>query len=404
MFHGIYMRASNSSTVADNICNGNFFYGVFMHTCESSSVIDNVCNEDPQAGIYVYNCSSNIVSGNTCKDSDFGMYFEAQGSHNITYNLCENNTNMGIAFHDCDLNTVANNTSIDNGNYGVALFMNSDNNDVLWNALVNNSGADGYDQDVGNVFSYNYYSDYVGTDANQDHIGDTTHFFQFSSDSTPLMYVPFAPEWAVPLEDQVIELGTEWEYDLPFFILEPSAPYILFVNDSLNFADLDYDTIISRTMLPVGNYPLSVNATNVYGYFTEGAFELSVRDTTPPSITNPDNMIFTVGEYDIPELQWIVHDLSYLSYTILKNGTELTSSSTTSTSLYLSIIVENYLAGVFNYTLVVIDTSGNVGTDMVLVTILPVPFLEAMMPWIILGIAAVAVVIVTVVLLRKRKS
>lgn len=401
--YAIYLRNSVDSTVIDNTCNGNFFYGIFMHTCESSSVIDNTCNEDPMAGIYIYNCSSNIVSGNTCKDSDFGIYLQEQGSHTITDNFCENNTNSGIVLNNCDLNTVANNTSIDNGIYGVTLFLNSDNNDILWNALVNNTGGDGYDQDTGNVFSYNYYSDYVGVDNNLDYIGDTSHIFQFNSDSTPLMYIPFAPDWAVPPEDQVIELGTEWEYDLQFFILEPSAPYVLFVNDSLNFADLDYDTIISRDILPVGNYPIEVNATNVYGYFTKGIFELSIRDTTPPFITHEDDITFTVRDYD-PELLWVMSDLSPLTFILLKNGTEVTSLDIPTTHVTFSIFIENYEPGVYNYTMVAVDIWDNVAMDMVIVTILPVPFLEVMLPWLMVGSVAIVIVIVIVVILRKRRS
>ena len=59
--------------------------------------------------------------------------------------------------------------------------------------------------------------------------------------------------------------------------------------------------------------------------------------------------------------------------------------------------------GVHNFTIVAVDAEGNMATDTVLVTVLPIPFLEAMLPILILGLAGVAVVVVILVLLRKRK-
>ncbi|MFX1606005.1 MAG: nitrous oxide reductase family maturation protein NosD, partial [Promethearchaeota archaeon] len=193
--YGIYLHDSEDSTVINNICNGNFFYGIFLHTCESSSVIDNICNEDPMAGIYIYNCSLNTVSGNTCNDSDFGIYLQERGSHVVTNNLCANNSDCGFYFDNCDLNVIANNTSVGNTMWGITLQNAADFNSVLWNAVINNTADDVSDFSSGNTFTHNYYSDYGGVDTNQDYIGDTSHTFQFNTDSYPLMYVPFAPEW-----------------------------------------------------------------------------------------------------------------------------------------------------------------------------------------------------------------
>lgn len=401
--YGIYLHDSEDSTVINNICNGNFFYGIFLHTCESSSVINNICNEDPMAGIYIYNCSFNTVSGNTCNDSDFGIYLQERGSHVVTSNLCANNSNCGFFFDNCDLNTIANNTSIDNTMYGITLQNMADFNNVQWNALINNPGDDASDFSSGNVFTYNYYSDYSGVDANQDYIGDTSHTFLFNSDSYPLMYVPFAPEWVTIPKDQIIEFGNNFEYNFQFLTLEPSAPYELHVNDSANFVVINDEMIQSRITLPVGDYPLDVNTTNAYGYYTKEIFTLAVRDTTPPIITHPDDITITVGD-EGPQLEWTLSDLSPLIYSLLRNGTEISSSTVPTTAVYFSTTIETYTSGVYNYTMVGVDIWGNVATDMVLVAIQPIPFIDAMLPWLLVGVIGTVVAIVIVITIRKRRK
>jgi parallel beta-helix repeat protein len=401
--YGIDIHYSIDCIVIDNYCNGNFFHGISLDTCENSSVIDNTCNENTMSGIYIYNCDSITVSSNTCNDNDFGIHLEEQGHHTVTENFCANNSDSGIDLFNCKSNTIANNTSIDNALFGVTLHNLSNHNSVLWNALINNGWGNAYDDGAGTAFHYNYYSDYVGIDANQDYIGDTSHSFNYNIDFTPLMYVPFVPEWVVIPEDQTIEFGNDFEYTFQYFTVEPVAFYELHVNDSMNFAVINNEMIQSRTILPVGDYPLDVNTTNVYNYYTKTIFTLAVRDTTPPTITHPDDISVSVGD-EGPQLEWTLSDLSPLNYFLLRNGTEISSSDEPRTAVYFLITLETYSTGVFNYTMIGVDIWGNVATDMVFVTILPIPFMDAMLPWFILGVASIVVVIVIVVVIKKQRK
>jgi len=218
-----------------------------------------------------------------------------------------------------------------------------------------------------------------------------------------LMYFPFAPDWLHLPVDQVIEFGNVFEYPLEFITTALTAPYDLSVDDSVNFAADYNDTITSKTALPVGVYPLQVVATNIYGYKTEGAFTLTVEDTTPPLITSPEDITYTKGEGDY-EIAWTMSDLSPTSYRVLLDGTELTSSAENSTSTSFSMTLEDKDPGVYNYSMVAEDIWGNMAMDTVIVTVLPIPFLEVLLPWLFVGAVAVIALVVIVFLLQKRKS
>ncbi|MHA2143379.1 MAG: right-handed parallel beta-helix repeat-containing protein [Candidatus Thorarchaeota archaeon] len=410
--YAIYMHDGNSNTISDNLCNSNFFYGIFIHSTNSSIVADNTCNENDMSGIYVYNCSSNSVSGNTCNYNDFGLYLQELGSHNVTWNTCRNNSHSGIAFNNCDMNDVSNNTAANNTVYGVYLYVAADNNDVHWNVWANNTSGNGYDTSTGNVFFNNFWSDYSGVDNNQDGIGDTGYSFFGNSDPSPLMYYPWAPEWKQMLTDQVIELGNNFEYAFEFIIISYTAPYDLSISDEDNFVISDQLPIDNNTRrhsvnnwiaLPVGIYPLIVTASNIYGVTTERSFTLSVVDTTPPTLTSPDDISYVKGESP-PEILWVASDLSLISYIVLLDGSELTSSNgVISTSVSFSMILEDKEPGVYNYTMVAEDEWGNVAVDTVIVTVNPVPLLETLLPLLFVGAIATIVIIVALVY-RKRKA
>jgi hypothetical protein len=179
--------------------------------------------------------------------------------------------------------------------------------------------------------------------------------------------------------------------------------YNLWINDSTNFW-LNADFISSSTALAVGDYPLAVNSTNIYGYRTEAVFTVMVRDTTPPTITHPSDLSHRVDDDTDYQLEWTMSDLSPLTFSLLRNGTEVTSYETPTTHIFFTTNIEDLVPGVYNYTMVAEDIWDNVATDMVLVTILPIPIMEVMLPWLIVGAAAIVVVIAIVIIMKKRRK
>jgi parallel beta-helix repeat protein len=373
-------------------------YSIWWDNSDNLTITQNDCSHNFFTGIYISESDYGKISGNNCSGNGlFGIRLTYFSRYLIvTDNICNENADAGFRFQSAIENILENNTSNENelGIWATA----SNDNSIQWNVFANNTVANGLTDGVPSIWDYNYWSDYGGSDGNYDGIGDTSYIFS-DIDPHPLMFPPFPVEWAQLITDQYVEFGSYFDYNIA---INCPAPYVVCVNDSTNFWT-GVPTLSSSTTLAVGDYPLLVNVTNVYGYFTEAIFTVFVRDTTPPIITGPDDFSFRVGE-EYQTIEWNAQDLSPLSYVVLRDGAEITSDSSTQTSVHFSMILENYQAGIFNYTIVVMDAYGNAVSDTVIVTIMPRPFLEVMLPWLLVGSVGVVVVIVIVVLIRKRRS
>ncbi len=408
---GIFLEESVNNTLAGNICHDIFNpdwdsgYAIYlMYLSDFNLIEDNLCYDNP-FGILLFQANNNTVINNFCfnsthvPDVSSGIAIVMAWNNTVTNNRLHNNT-VGAFLLDTNGNTISFN-SLRGNEFGVYLEDDSANNTISWNVFENNT-ANGWDAGTTNIIDYNFWSNYTGSDANGDGFGDVPHPIQGdagNADPHPLMFHPFPPEWVQPPTDQVIEFGAHFEYELE---VTSTAPFELWVNDSAAFAIDVNETIVSPSVLPVGVYPLEVRAINIYGYAAKGVFTLLVQDTTPPTVNSPDDITYTSGEPGAL-IEWSISDLSYLSYRVLRNGTEVDSSGITLTAYQVTISVEYLDPGVHNFTIVAVDAEGNIATDTVLVTVLPIPFLEAMLPFLILGLAGVAVVVVILVLLRKRK-
>jgi parallel beta-helix repeat protein len=118
-------------------------------------------------GIQLFNSSNNIVTGNSIIGSSYegvGVYYSS--GNVITSNSMTDNQ-IGIAFYDSSNNLIVNNSFVSNTRQAYA-----ESSLNYWD-----NGSKG-----------NYWSDYEGTDLNQDGIGDASYIIDVNSqDRYPLM-------------------------------------------------------------------------------------------------------------------------------------------------------------------------------------------------------------------------
>jgi parallel beta-helix repeat protein len=170
-----------------------------------------------------------------------------------------------------------------------------------------------------------------------------------------------APAWNPIPEDQEVEYGSPFRYNLNATDLSPITSWS--VNDT-RFAIDSNGILTNATLLPFGGYCVKVEVGDQYGNIEDYAFQVSVVDTTPPIfIATPDDV--EVEEGTTVMLLWNISDLCPSSYTILVDGEVYTSGEWNSSMTFIVIAILDLEPGEYNVTITIEDCGGNTATDSV---------------------------------------
>ncbi|MGZ7133931.1 MAG: right-handed parallel beta-helix repeat-containing protein [Halobacteriota archaeon] len=225
---GVVFGHTSNCVLTACVMNGNVF-GVYLSGASGNLVSNNNLNGNG-FGIYLDGSSRNKLSNNSASNekggggnaslSD-GIYMFNSNANNVTRCELSNNQNFGVSLFNSKNNAFSNNTLSSNAQFGVRLRDGADNNQFSFNTfkanaengvLIGDSQANTFYLNnflaeksnfytqagnnisstkefiytySGNVFTGfvgNYYSNYVGSDANRNGIGDTP----FGEDKYPL--------------------------------------------------------------------------------------------------------------------------------------------------------------------------------------------------------------------------
>jgi parallel beta-helix repeat protein len=195
--HGVLLKNTTSSIVEnDSFVNNQD--GIYLdHYCTNNTITGNNVVDNGFIGVYVSASSGNVLRDNNMLGNEYGVYLAAS-SGECSENLVVNNTIEGhwkgiVLQGDPNLpirdNVIENNIVSDNG-IAISMYLTISNL-IYHNNFVNNTDQIETSESQ-NMFDRlgegNYWSNYNGSDANHDGIGDTSYIIdEENQDDFPLM-------------------------------------------------------------------------------------------------------------------------------------------------------------------------------------------------------------------------
>jgi parallel beta-helix repeat protein len=393
---GIYLNSySSNNTLINNTVNSNSDFGIVVAFSSNNTLINNTISNS-RHGVRLYLSHNNKINSCNFEKDGFSIshsyeneikdcyvngkpliYLEDEkdktinyagqviliNSRNITIKGCNlSDTSMGIILDGSSRITVSNNGICDNNLCGI-YFNDSSNNYIYLNNFVNNSdnvcsyrstniwnltekitytyNGKNYENSLGN-----YWSDYAGSDLNEDGIGDTPYSIDSDKDNYPLIelfenyFAPTVPTCKIELQKNGVKIDKigvgEW-FNIVITEYSGDIKKVRFLSDESQNGKVDecftwtewYDWNTSKEDR-TGHWYAS-NKTKTWAFATSGEKEVwaEVKDgegrtaychagiyasstPTPKTIYVPD---------DYSKIQWAVNNASAGDTIIVRDGT-----------------------------------------------------------------------------------
>ncbi len=123
----------------------------------------------------------------------------------------------------------------------------------------------------------------------------------------------------------------------------------------------------SIDFLQIGRYNFTLVVTDDYDNVASDSVWVDVNDVTNPEVDSPEDITYTEGETG-NEIVWTPTDAHPGDYTVTRNGT-IVQMGNWASGVGITVDVDDLLPGVYVFNITVRDSSGNIASDHVLVTV-----------------------------------
>ena len=180
-YDGIALFSSNNNEIANNTVNSNNFDGIRLYSHSNNNILtNNIANSNREAGILCWTSSENILTYNNLGSNDYGIRLYNYSTDNILANNTATLNSYGISVIRSSNNNIYLNDFIDNTDN--AYSYNSNN---IWHSTSRITYT--YNGNTYIKYLGNYWSDYNGSDADGDGIGEDPYSIEGDKDYYPLM-------------------------------------------------------------------------------------------------------------------------------------------------------------------------------------------------------------------------
>jgi parallel beta-helix repeat protein len=143
---------------------------VLIDNSRMNNITENLVTRCLLVGISIFHSTDSFINNNSLIQNYWGLWIDDFSSnHTFSFNILENNglSVFGLSADDFTPAQLA------PQGYGLRI-SDSASTKLVWNDFINDDICARNDAE-GSLFDYNYYSDYGGSDENQDDLGDTPY-------------------------------------------------------------------------------------------------------------------------------------------------------------------------------------------------------------------------------------
>jgi len=191
---------SNNITIKDlNLSYASV--GVEFWKTSNSIIANNTVSSNNIGGIGLWYSSNNTIANNNASNNDDGIYLYYSSNNNIYNNNASNNV-YGITLWDSSNNIIYLNNFINNKDQ-----VYSDSSTNIWNSTEKITYT--YNGSQHTNYLGNYWSDYKGSDADEDGIGETPYIIDSDKDNYPLIerFENYFVPTPTPTPSQIFDTG-----------------------------------------------------------------------------------------------------------------------------------------------------------------------------------------------------